>query len=113
MLVGAFPFQVFTRSLSFSPHFEICEYPSTGPPRSGLFDLIWRSLAREIEKRELDTEEDDLLEVLQGFGTHIMRRAYMSRPKEENKPRDKDKVHHERTPDTLPLEEEEAMEMEE
>ena len=106
--------------LSFAA--QICEYPKPGEPRQRLFESVWQSLVEEIDQREMDTEEEDLLEVLQGFGTHILLRAYVADGPTTKKARataraaddDEDDGDGSKTEDTLPLEsDDEDMMMEE
>ncbi len=91
----------------------MCVYLHSETDRHSLFDSIWHTLARELEERQLETEEDDLLEVLQGFGTHVMRQAYLCTHADKDKGQDKLVEQGSKTPDTLPLDQEDEEMMEE
>ena len=65
-------------SFTGASSFQICEYLPPGLLRRRLLHHLWRAITIEMESRELDMSDDELVEILQSFGAHIMHRAYNS-----------------------------------
>lgn len=82
---------------------QICEYPAAGSLRTRLFSAIWGALSKELVERQLDVEEDELMEMLADFERHVFHRACRDEL-QKNKKSQSDKKEEE-DEDELPMEE--------
>jgi len=60
----------------------IAQYPK-GETLRQLHEYIWDSIITEVQERNLELDDAEHFEVLKKFGTHVMRRAYMEIPKQQ------------------------------